>query len=291
MLPASRPGGWVSALTSLLLALGVTSGSGQVPAGRHVKASLVAETDAASPGQALTVGIRLEMEKGWHTYWRNPGDSGLPTRVKWDLPPGFAAGEIQWPYPVQFRTGPLVSYGYAHDVLLPVEIRVPAAPAAGEVRIAARVDWLECQEACLPGRADVSLAVPVRATAAPGRQAALFAKARRRLPRKDPAWGFAAASAAGRVSLAVRPPHGVALREAYFYPATPRLLDHAQPQTLAREGAVHRLALALDPNGAPMGRLAGVLVAGTGDGPLALDVDVGIGSGPARASSKQESKP
>jgi thiol:disulfide interchange protein DsbD len=279
-------------LLSALVVAPILSSSvfAQAPPGRHVKASLVAETDAVRPGQPLTVGIRLEMEKGWHTYWRNPGDSGLPTRAKWELPAGFAAGETLWPYPMRFTTGPLVSYGYEHEVLLPVEIRVPAAVPGREVRIAARVDWLECLEACLPGRAEVSLTLPVRAAAAPGPRAALFAEARRRLPRKDPAWRFSASSAAGSLSLVVRPPRGTDLREAYFYPATPRLLDHAQPQKLTREGAVHRLALVRDPNGVPSDRLAGVLASETANGPLAVEVDVPLVSGPARASLKQEEK-
>ena len=129
MSPVVRPGGLLSALAGLALALGGTCARAEVPPGRHVKASLVAETDAVRPGQTLTVGIRLDMERGWHTYWRNPGDSGLPTRAKWELPGGFAAGEIRWPYPIRFTTGPLVSFGYEHEVLLPVEIRVPAALA------------------------------------------------------------------------------------------------------------------------------------------------------------------
>src|SRR5512139_287937 len=179
---------------SVLVAFGLcpcaTNVHAQAPAIRHVKASLVAEMDAVRPGQPLTVGIRLEMEKGWHTYWRNPGDSGLPTRAKWNLPEGFAAGEIRWPYPTRFRTGPLVSYGYEHEVLLPVEIRVPPGVSARDVKIAARVDWLECLEACLPGRAELSLTLPVRAAAAPGPHAALFAEARRRLPTREPDWQF-----------------------------------------------------------------------------------------------------
>jgi thiol:disulfide interchange protein DsbD len=283
----------VCALAALFVAAAAerVAAEPQVGARRHVKASLVAEADAVRSGQPLTVGIRLEMEEGWHTYWRNPGDSGLPTRVKWELPRGFAAGEIRWPYPARFRTGPLVSFGYEHEVLLPVEIRVPPATASDEVRIAARVDWLECQEACLPGKAEVSLVLPVRATAAAGPHAGLFAEARRRLPVRDPGWGFSASSAAGSLSLAVRPPRGAVLREAYFYPVTPRLLDYAQPQPLTREGAVHHLALTRDPNGAPSGRLVGVLVAVTGKGTVPLEVDVPLASGPARTSQKQERRP
>jgi DsbC/DsbD-like thiol-disulfide interchange protein len=291
MSPVVRPGGLLSAFAGLALALGATRASAEGPPGRHVKASLVAETDAVRPGQPLVVGIRLEMEKGWHTYWRNPGDSGLPTRAKWALPEGFAVGELRWPYPVRFRTGPLVSYGYEHEVLLPAEIGVPAAIAEREVRIAARVDWLECQEACLPGRADVSLRLPVKALASPGPQAVLFAEARRRLPGKDPGWRFSASSAPTGLILVVRPPRGTALREAYFYAVTPRLLDYAQPQPLVREGAAHRLHLPRDPNGAPSERLAGVLVAETGSGTVAVEADVKVATGPARTSLKQERKP
>jgi hypothetical protein len=93
------------------------------------------------------------------------------------------------------------------------------------------------------------------------------------------------------LSLVVRPPRGAELREAYFYPAAPRLLDHGQPQTLTRQGASHRLALVRDPNGAPVERLAGVLVAGTGIGPVAVDVDAPLVPDPARTSLKQERRP
>jgi thiol:disulfide interchange protein DsbD len=272
------------------LAIGPVRAEGSAPAGasRHVKASLIAEADAVRPGHPLAVGVRLEMQKGWHTYWRNPGDSGLPTRVRWDLPAGFAAGEIRWPYPARFRTGPLVSYGYENVVLLPVEIRVPAAVVAAEVRLAVRVDWLECQEACLPGRAEVSLTLPVKAAASPGPHAALFAEARRLLPRRDPAWRFSASTSDTGVTLVVRGPRAEALREAYFYAVTPRLLDYGKPQALTREGAVHHLALALDPNGAPAERLAGVLVALTGSRTTAVEVDVPLAPGPFRVSLKQK---
>jgi thiol:disulfide interchange protein DsbD len=283
MFPLVRTGGLRSALVGLTVAFGTQGARAEPPPGRHVKASLVAERDAVRPGQPITVGIRLETEEGWHTYWRNPGDSGLPTRVRWTLPAGFTAGEIRWPRPLRFRTGPLVSYGYEGEVLLPVEIRTPATVAAPEVRLGARVDWLECQEACLPGRAELALTLPVRPEPSPGPHAALFAEARRRLPARDPAWRLSARSAEGSVSLAVRPPRGTTLREAYFYPLAPRLLDHGQAQPLTREGAGHRLTLPRDPNGPPTDRLAGVLVAGTGAGTVALEVDVPLASGPPGA--------
>ena len=252
------------------------------------------ETDAVRPGQPLTVGIRLEMEKGWHTYWRNPGDSGLPTRVKWDLPPGLHGRRdpVAVPEPLQ-RRGPLVSYGYEDEVLLPVEIRVPRRSVAGEVA-GSRAGRLARVPGGLPAGAGGPLAHAARARdGAPGPQAALFAEARRRLPRKDPAWRFSVSSAA-RAPEPRRPaPRGAGAARGVLLPA-----DAAGPRPRAarrrstRRGAVHRLALARDPNGAPTGRLAGVLVAGPEPARSPLDVDVPLASRPAPglARSRRESR-
>ena len=93
---------------------------------RHVTASLVAETRSLVPGQPLHLALRQQIPPGWHTYWSNPGDSGLPTTIDWTLPRGFKAGPIMWPTPERFAYGPVVDYGYQHDVLLPVTIETPA---------------------------------------------------------------------------------------------------------------------------------------------------------------------
>src|SRR5258706_15968128 len=87
----------------------------------HVEADLVAASDAVVPGQPLAVALRLKMIPGWHTYWRNPGDSGEPTRIEWKLPAGYAAGGILWPEPRRLPAGPLMNYGYEGEVLLPVD--------------------------------------------------------------------------------------------------------------------------------------------------------------------------
>lgn len=244
--------------------------------GRHVKASLVAEADAVVPGQPLVTGLRLQMEPGWHTYWSNPGDSGLPTKVKWDLPEGFSAGEIQWPRPGRFNTGPLVSYGYHGEVLLPMEIRVPADLSSSEVQLKARVSWLECQEVCLPGKAELSIALPVRPAASPGAAARLFEETRRQLPEKAAGWTVSASADTASIALDVHSPDGTTLEEAYFYPLTRRVLDYAKPQTLQASGNGYRVDLPRDARGRPVERLEGVLVGTTSKGPVALAVDVKI---------------
>jgi thiol:disulfide interchange protein DsbD len=260
----------------LCLFAGAAAPLAAAPRGRHVKASLVAELDAVRPGQPLVAGLRLQMDPGWHTYWLNPGDAGLPTKARWQLPEGFAAGELQWPRPGRFMTGPLVSYGYENEVLLLVEIQVPSTVSSSSVRLAARVSWLECQEVCLPGKADLELSLPVQAEASPGPAAGLFEGARRRLPRADQGWGFSASAGPGSIELAVTPPRGTTLEEAYFYPATRRVLDYSKPQGLRRSGTGYRLDLPLDPRGKPVDRLEGVLVGRTPKGPVALQVDVGL---------------
>jgi thiol:disulfide interchange protein DsbD len=266
------------------------SAHAQAPAsapGRHVEAALVAESDAVVPGRPLAVGIRLQMDAGWHTYWRNPGDSGLPTKARWTLPEGFAAGELQWPAPERFATGPLVSYGYAGEVLLPVEVRVPRSVPAKEARLAVRVEWLECQEACLPGRAELALTLPVRPGARPGEAAATFAEARRRLPAPPAGWTITAAAEPPGLALAVQPPAGEEVKGAYFYPHAPRVLEHARPQSLERVAARrYRLRLVRDPNGAPVDRLAGVLAVDTAKGRRALAVDAPLRAPAAARTSR-----
>ena len=252
------------------------------PPGRHVSASLVAETDAVVAGQPITLGIRLQMQPGWHTYWINPGDSGLPTRARWTLPAGFEAGEIRWPRPTRFPAGPLVSFGYEHEVVLPVEVRVPTTVAGPEVRLAVRVDWLECQEVCLPSKAELSLTLPVRAQARPGPQAALLAASRALLPASDPAWRFAAAPSGDSVILTFRPPEGTNVADAWFYPLAPRVLDHAKPQALSKPASGYRLALARDPNGPLPERLQGVLVVQASGRERALAVDAKMEPAPAK---------
>ncbi len=263
-------------VASSLIALAGTAQA--APRGRHVKVTLVAETDSIRPGQTLVAGLRLQMDAGWHTYWRNPGDAGLPTKAKWSLPEGFVAGELQWPRPIRFNTGPLVSYGYEHEVLLPVEIQVPATLSSNEVRLSARVSWLECEEVCLPGKAKLALDLPVRANLGPGPAAALFKKTRAQLPEENSAWSVSAASGEGSIALTMQPPQGTTLQEAYFYPLTRRAIDYSKPQALQPFGQGYRLELSRHPRGKTVEHLEGVLVGRTEQGTVALEVDVPITS-------------
>src|SRR6185503_17654642 len=98
--------------------------SGEVRA-PHVTAALVAETASLEPGREVAAGLRLDLEPGWHVYWRNPGDSGEPPRIIWHLPPGFHAGEIGWPSPARIPVGPLANFGYGGSALFATTLSVP----------------------------------------------------------------------------------------------------------------------------------------------------------------------
>ncbi|MEW5850406.1 MAG: protein-disulfide reductase DsbD domain-containing protein [Myxococcota bacterium] len=125
-----------------------------------VDAQPVSDTAEITPGARFHVGVRFRIAPGWHIYWKNPGDSGLATRITLDAPPGFTVGEALYPGPTRFTSpGNLVSYGY-HDetmVLLPVQAPTPL-PAAPSLQITAR--WLVCKESCIPGKATWPLSFP-----------------------------------------------------------------------------------------------------------------------------------
>jgi thiol:disulfide interchange protein DsbD len=141
----------------------------------HVHADLLAATDSLAPGGRAQLALRLRHAPHWHTYWVNPGDAGLPTTLRWSLPAGFAASELQWPVPQRLRVGSLANYGYEDEVLLPVGLEVPAsAPPGTTVRLQAHASWLVCSDVCIPGGADLVLELPVRSAASvrPGPDAA-----------------------------------------------------------------------------------------------------------------------
>ena len=175
----------------------------------HVQASLVAADASVQPGRPLTVALRFVHEPHWHTYWLNPG-TGLATSLKWTLPAGWTAGDIQWPAPnvLKDKAGNVVGTGYEGELFLPVTLTPPATLAPGStVELNAAADWLMCEEICVPGSATVSLTLTVSA-AAPKSDAAWGEKIRATvagLPRADAAWTVSAARAAKTVTLTVTP--------------------------------------------------------------------------------------
>jgi DsbC/DsbD-like thiol-disulfide interchange protein len=135
-----------------MLALAARSNA-QLPAEPHLKIELMSERATSAPGQPLWVGLLFRLEPGWHIYWQNPGDSGEPPKVQWELPTGFVAGSLRWPQPIRLGGGSVVDYGYEGQVLLMAPIQGPSSRDATSLpSLSADVKYIVCRDVCIPKR-------------------------------------------------------------------------------------------------------------------------------------------
>ncbi len=252
---------------------------------------LVSATDAIVPGQRLEVGLRIRHDPEWHTYWQVPGDSGLPTRIQWKLPPGWSAGPIEWPVPKRLPVGPLMNFGYDGEVLLLTQLVPPVNLKPGsEIDLAARADFLICREVCIPSGADVRLSLPVRGAANPSRRAAQFAATRALVPHPITLADGAATIEDDRLALAFRA--ASAPKSVEFFPLEAARIEPSAPQAVHVDHDRVSLRLtAAKPIGTDFTRLKGVLVVDGGparadQGGWAGEIDVALVPGKvARAAA------
>ena len=139
-------------ILALLVLLSAFTGAAADSA--HTSVDLILPA-TAQPGSTALVGVRLKMESGWHTYWKNPGAAGQATEIKWSLPNGVTTGEIQWPLPQKLPPADITTYGYEDEVVLLVPLTLDKNLATGPLPISAKVSWLECKESCIPASTDV----------------------------------------------------------------------------------------------------------------------------------------
>ena len=235
----------VAGLTSRAAAAGPNTGPVRGP---HVTVELVAEEQSVRPGTTSTIGVHFRLDPKWHSYWTNSGDAGLTPTFVWTLPPGVTVAPLPWPAPHRMIHGPVATYAYEKDVLYPFELTVgqDAAPPSVALRVA--VDWLVCDEECVPGDATLALELVVKDAEPlkdPARKA-LFAAMRKAQPQPLPAGATARLlgesillELEGAATLA---PPGTT---AYFFPSAPRLLTHIASQPLKVLKETNRVSLAL----------------------------------------------
>ncbi|MDZ7722456.1 MAG: protein-disulfide reductase DsbD family protein [candidate division KSB1 bacterium] len=173
-----------------------------------VKAELIAEETSIQPGRPFLVGIYLSMSDHYHTYWKNPGDSGLPSQIEWTLPAGFKAGPIQWPYPSRFESELEVTFGYNDQVVLLTRLIPPESLPASAVTLQTKVNWLACSDACIPGQAELSLRLPVKSVHPKDHKqhALLIRSALKSLPRPDDKWIVTALAEQNKIVVKLTPP-------------------------------------------------------------------------------------
>ncbi len=271
--------------------------SGATVATDNVKARLVSEVRSVGPGQSFTVALVLDIRAGWHTYWRNPGDSGQATKITWELPAGFKAGDIEWTSPHRFELPPLVNYGYANQAVHLIELTAPATvPAAGDVLLRAKASWLVCADLCIPENAELLLRLPTSASPGPvdADSAALFAAARSELP--APAPTTSARIDGGRLVLKLATDWGATLgqiQSVSFLPYDDGVIEYAAPQTLTRSPESLELAIKLGYQPPTSGPLRGLLLVTQVDGghattvPLEIAASLAAGTGPPPAPQAQ----
>jgi thiol:disulfide interchange protein DsbD len=198
----------------------------------YTQVQLVSEVSAFRPGEPFWVALRLQLRDGWHTYWRNPGDSGLATTIDWELPAGVEVSAIHWPYPERIPFGPLMNYGYHQETYLLSRISPPAEwSVTTPLTLRAQATWLVCQEDCIPEEAALSLTLPAVETEAvvDGRWVDAFARTRRALPMPSP-WSVSFTATADTFTLRF-PAVGMAKNaNLWFFPMEGEIIDQAAPQ-------------------------------------------------------------
>jgi thiol:disulfide interchange protein/DsbC/DsbD-like thiol-disulfide interchange protein len=240
--------------------------TGASVASDNVKARLVSEVSAVAPGQVFWVALEFDIRDGWHTYWRNPGDSGQATQLAWQLPAGFSAGEIVWTTPHLFEVKPLVNYGYAKHAVHLVQITAPQDLKTGApVALAAKASWLVCSDVCIPEDANLTLSIP--GSAKPGAvdpsAAALFSGARAELPSTQPA-ATSAKIEGGQLIITLGKAWGPTLsqiKSLSFFPYDEGSIEYAAPQVLKRSSDGIELSMKIGYQPPKAGAIRGVLLA------------------------------
>ncbi len=235
----------------------------------HVRAELMAYApDGVAPGKQVWLGLQLAHQPQWHTYWKNSGDSGLPTQLQWALPEGVTAGDIAWPLPRKISIGRLANYGYEGTVLLPVPLTVAAdfKPSAlgGELQVKLKAQWLVCKLECVPEEGEFSLAVPARSTTAldaPAFQASFQAQPK-------PIASASRVQIEGNAIQVSVPGLPAALRgkTLEFYPETSEVIETAAQWTQAWQGDVWTARVPLSPQRANSPAVMPMVLASDGQG-------------------------
>jgi thiol:disulfide interchange protein DsbD len=229
----------------------------------NVQTQLISENKAIQPGKPFWVALQMKIRPGWHTYWQNPGDSGAATKINWQLPTGFKAGEILWPYPQRYPFGPLVNFGYKNEVYLLTQITPPAnLPTNQPVILGGKADWLVCEKDCIPESANISLTLPITSTtpAKDERWVTAFTKTRQAIPQAAP-WQTTATANDTNLTLTVNAPElrSGQIQKVVFFPFKDGVIENPAPQKLnfTKEGLTLNLERGYQPD---LSSVDGILV-------------------------------
>ncbi|MEM7792126.1 MAG: protein-disulfide reductase DsbD domain-containing protein [Verrucomicrobiota bacterium] len=221
-------------LPSLLVAAGVLSADAQPVRAEHASLELISETDAVVPGEVFNLAVQFTIDPHWHIYWKNPGSSGLPPEITWELPDGFIPGDIQWPAPKRIELGGLINYGYEDVVSFIIPVRASEILDESSVLIRADLFYLICEEVCLPGEASLELSLPVAGSSKQSAEAGVFDTTRRSHPLADVPFRLTSSTEGDQWILQLEADEETPIpSDLYFYAAAEGVLDPDAPQTLS----------------------------------------------------------
>jgi len=247
-------------LVFLFALIAVPAAAQMAPRQNAIQPELIAE-GSATPGGEVELAILMRTKPGWHGYWANPGDAGLPMKIEWQLPPGAGLGSLRFPVPDKLLVAGIVNYVYERDHALLTRLKVPA-DARGTLPIRAEAQWLACTDkVCVPERGSFALDLPIGIGEATER--ARFDEWRRALPRPLASQAKFEINR-DKIEIAIPLPASVTIGQPYFFPADDGPIDYAAPQSFRRKGDT-LIAELKRRRGAP-DRLSGVLALGDGRG-------------------------
>lgn len=279
---------------ALLLSSGICFAVSDRASTEQVSAQLVASVDSVAPGSDIYLGVNQHIIPHWHTYWSNPGDSGLPTEITWKLPEGATASDILWPIPGRISLGTITNYGYSNEVTLLSKIKVPSNAKVGEQFVAeASVEWLVCNEECIPQEVELQLSLPVEASARPSDAGnALIQQSLGQLPVASP-WPVQVESinSGFNLHLGLSESQAKQIKDIWFYPADWGVIiqNVDQPHQQTSKGVVLNLK-AGESKLEPQQHLKGVLVITeeTATGPVATGFTIDAAPKLAQANNPSD---
>jgi len=230
----------------------------------QVRAELLAwAPDGIEPGKQVWLGLRLDHQPEWHTYWKNSGDSGLPTLLEWQLPAGITAGDIAWPTPKKIRIGTLANYGYENTILLPVPVTLAANFTDAQLNVKLKAAWLICHKECIPQEGEFALSIPVKSST--GMNGKLFQATFDATPKPLPVGSSqidVAATSANSIKVSLSGlPAALQGKTLALFPETGSVIDPASAWQQAWQGSVWTAQLRLSSQRSESPRVMPLVVA------------------------------
>jgi thiol:disulfide interchange protein DsbD len=213
----------------------------------HTHVELVSDKTQVKPGDSFLIALHFKIDHGWHIYWKNPGDSGMPIRIQESTPTGFITAEWQWPVPQILSQPPLTDYGYQDELFLIQEVKAISTDDKTSAEFSMQVSWLECKEECLPGKASLSLNMLTGGQSKDSNRKAILQGAQKKIPlKKSNPLVFSLEGTSLKLDLSEFRSQDV--REAYFFPHDKDTITHNAKQNLQLGSPYPVLVLALSPS-------------------------------------------